>query len=80
MHSQSAGINSTFTVRLNANMKCDKVKLACMFIDQSLPHISLIHPQAKVFGDLRVLEMAHGITPVQTYLSILELFALIGTW
>ena len=43
-----------------------------MFIDQPLPHIALIHPQAKVFGDLRALEMAHGITPVQTYLSILE--------
>ena len=51
-----------------------------MFIDQPLPHIARIHPQAKVFGDLRALEMAHGITPVQTYLSILELFASIATW
>jgi len=53
-------------------MKCDKVRFARMFIDQPLPHIARIHPQAKVFGDLRALEMAHGITPVQTYLSILE--------
>ena len=51
-----------------------------MFIDQPLPHIARIHPEPKVFGDLRALEMAHGITPAQTYLSILELFALIGTW
>ena len=43
-----------------------------MFIAQPVPHIARIHPQKKVFGDLRALEMAHGITPVQTYLSILE--------
>ena len=53
-------------------MKCDKVRFARMFIDQPLPHIARIHPEPKVFGDLRALEMAHGITPVQTYLSILE--------
>ncbi len=47
-------------------------------IETKLPGALIIEP--KVFGDLRALEMAHGITPVQTYLSILELFALIGTW
>ena len=29
-----------------------------MFIDQPLPHIARIHPEPKVFGDLRALEMA----------------------
>ena len=80
LHSQPTGIHSTFTVSLDVSMKCDKVRFARIFIDQPLPHIARIHPQAKVFGDLRALEMANGITPVQTYLSILELFALIGTW
>ena len=72
LHSRPTGIYSTFTVGLDVSIKYDKVRFARMFIDQPLPHIARIHPQAKVFGDLRALEMAHGITPVQTYLSILE--------
>jgi len=72
LHSQPAGIDSTFTLGLDVSMKYDKVRFAHMFIDQPLLHIARIHPEPKVFGDLRALEMAHGITPVQTYLSILE--------
>ena len=72
LHIQPTGIHSTFTVSLDVSMKYDKVRFARMFIDQLLPHIARIHPQAKVFGDLRAHEMAHGITPVQTYLSVLE--------
>ena len=80
LHSQPTGIHSTFTVSLDVSMKYDKVRFARMFIDQPPPHIARIHPEPKVFGDLRALEMTHGITPVQTYLSILDLFTLIGTW